>query len=144
MTYLLRIGSMTDATYTDTMTVTVPNVAIGGSIFLLITGALGAGGAVGAYEGVASQVATLSVSRVAGSNAVATLASVAVTSNAVVSGAATIALANQLSSISGAVGAVNTFTLQTRVTKGSGSSANHTATVLAWLFNPTATGISLS
>lgn len=142
--FVKTVGSIADATATPLMTVTVPNAAAGAVIFAVVTGAIGAGGAVGAYEVVASQILTISVARVAGVNCVANQATVAVTSNAAVSGATTVTLANALSSITGAVGASNSFTLNVTITKGGGASGNHNATVMAWLFNPTAAGVSLS
>jgi hypothetical protein len=139
-----NITGVVDNTFTDVFTVTVPNSQESASLLVVTMGALGAGGAVGAGEAVASEVKTLSVARVAGVAVVGNLSSAGLTSNAAVAGAATITLTTQLSAITGAVGAANTFTLQVRVTKGSGSSAAHTANVLVFLYNGVATGISLS
>jgi hypothetical protein len=61
-----------------------------------------------------------------------------------VAGAATITLAAAASSISSAVGAVNTFTVNVTIARGTGSSTHHTCSVDAVLLNANASGITLS
>ena len=61
-----------------------------------------------------------------------------------VAGAGTVTVTGDLSTISGAVGASNTFTIRVTITKSGGSSANHTCTLVAEILNANATGVSIA
>ena len=139
------IASIADNTATDTFTVTIPNAAHSASIMVLLTGSLGAGGAIGANEASASIGYNIAVTRTAGVNAVATIsAAFGSAASAAVAGAATITVAGTLSAISGAVGATNTFTIKVTIARGSGTSTNHTCFAYAKLLNANATGITIA
>lgn len=139
-----EVTGLTDNTYTDVLTVTVPNAAESATIPIVINARLGAGGAIGADECTGTAYGQVVVARTAGVNAVGTAVALSNAGSACVAGATTIATAYQLSSISGAVGAVNTFTIQVRVTKGGGSSAAHKVDVSVDTLNANAAGITVS
>lgn len=139
-----EVTGLADATFTDVITVTVPNAAESATIPIVINTRLGAGGTIGADECTGTAYGQVVVARTAGVNAVATATALADTGSACVAGATTIATAYQVSSISGAVGAVNTFTIQIRITKGAGSSANHKVDVQADVLNANASGVTIS
>lgn len=138
------VTGLADATFTDLFTVTVPNAANSATIPLLLNGILGAGGTVGAGECTATAYGQLVVARTAGLATVASAVALSNAGTACVAGATTIALAYQVSSITGANGATQTFTIQGRVTKGAGSSANHVVLASASLLNWGASGITIS
>lgn len=136
--------TLTDATPTDVATVTVKNTAAAAKIRFILVAALGAGGAVGAGEAVASICYDVTVVRLAGVNAVATISAAYGSATAKVAGAATITLTAALSAVSGGVTADNTFTIQATVTKGSGASDNHTCFVYSEVLNQAAIGVTVA
>lgn len=136
--------AIADATGTAVLTVTIPNAAHSGSVRVTLVGSLGAGGAIGANEASGTVSYDFAVARTAGVNAVTAISSAYGSGMASVAGAATITVTAAASAISGAVGAVNTFTVNVTITKGSGASANHTCLVMAEVLNANATGITLS
>lgn len=141
------ITGMSDATATSLLTVTVPNVAVGATVMAFITASLGAGGAVGAFESNDSCLYCFTVTRTAGLAMTAggiTLGAGNHTSSQGVAGANTCTLSLGFSSVSGGNTATQTASLQATVTKGGGASSNHQCNIVAWLFNSTATGVSLS
>lgn len=137
------VTAIPDATVTTVFTVTVPNAAHSAMIEVGLTGSLGAGGAIGANEATGTATYQIAVARTAGVNAVASISSVYGSTTAAVAGAATITVTGNLGAVSGAVGASNTFTIRVTITKGSGSSANHTCLAYARLMNANATGITI-
>jgi len=143
-TIVKKITGMTDATATDVLTVTIPNAAHAASIRVQVCGSLGAGGAVGANESTATNAYNISIARVAGVAAVRNQSSafgpIAIQS----AGAATLSAVMTTSGMTGAAGATQTFTIRVTVTKGSGSSDNHSAVVLAEVLNFNASGVTLS
>lgn len=138
------VTGIADATGTAVFTVTVPNSAQAAMIELNILASLGAGGAIGAFEASAEAIGAVIVARTAGVNAVATAATLTNTATAAVAGATTITLAYAVSAISGAVGAVNTFTINVTITKGGGASANHQAFVEATVLNAVGSGVTIA
>ena len=138
------VSAIADATATAVFTVTVPNAAHSANVEVTLNGSLGAGGAIGANEATGSIKYNVSIARTAGVNAVATISTAYGSTTSSVAGAATITVTGDLSAISGAVGATNTFTIRVTITKGSGSSANHTCTAHAVLLNANATGITIA
>ena len=132
-------------TATACLTITVPNAAHATRVLVEITGALGAGGAIGADEASASICYVIDIARTAGVNAVATISSAFGSSGSTaVAGAATCTVTAAMSAVSGAVGAVNTFTVNVTIARGSGSSDNHTCVVYATVHTKNATGVTLS
>lgn len=138
------VSSIADATATNVFTVTIPNAAHSANVEVTLNGSLGAGGAIGANEATGTVKYNVSIARTAGVNAVANISTVYGSSTSSVAGAATITVAGDLSAISGAVGAANTFTIRVTITKGSGSSANHTCTAHAVLLNANSSGITIA
>lgn len=139
-----KVTAIADATATDVLTITVPNAAHASSVRVTLAGSLGAGGAIGANEASGTVSYDIVITRTAGVNAVATISAAYGSGMASVAGAATITVTAAMSAVSGAVGAVNTFTVKTTITKGSGASANHTCAVFGTVFNSNATGVTLS
>lgn len=143
-TMLKRVTGIADATATAVFTVTVPNAAHSANVEVTLNGSLGAGGAIGANEATGSIKYNVSIARTAGVNAVATISTAYGSTTSSVAGAATITVTGDLSAISGAVGATNTFTIRVTITKGSGSSDNHTCTAHAVLLNANASGVTIA
>lgn len=129
--------------FTDVLTVTVPNLNVGAVIEVTLSGSLGAGGAVGEFESTIGRSLLLSVTRVAG---LATNVSITTASNSTIAsvvGAAGITQTTQVSVISGLNTATQTFTLQYRITRGSGASNNHIAAVRTSISSPAPTTLSI-
>lgn len=138
------VSSIADATATAVFTVTVPNAAHSANVEVTLNGSLGAGGAIGANEATGTIKYNVSIARTAGVNAVATISTAYGSATSSVAGAATITVTGDLGAVSGAVGATNTFTIRVTITKGSGSSANHTCTAHAVLVNANSSGVTIS
>lgn len=129
---------------TATATVTIPNAAHAATVRVTIVGSLGAGGAIGAYEATGTISYDIAVARTAGVNAVGTFSAAYGSATTNVAGGATITITASGSSVSGAVGATNTFTINVTIARGSGSSTNHTALLQAEVINANASGITVS
>ncbi len=139
------VTAIANAVATAVVTVTIPNGAHAGTLRVNLLGSLGAGGAVGANEASASIGYDVTFSRTTGVNAVAAIATAYGSSgSAAVAGAATCTITAAVSAVSGAVGAANTFTLNVTISRGSGSSTNHTCFVFGELLNSNATGITVA
>jgi hypothetical protein len=138
------VASIADATATTVFTVTVPNASHSAMVKVTLVGKIGAGGAIGAGEATGTISYDIAIARTAGVNAVATISTAYGSSTAAVAGATTITVAGDLGAVSGAVGASNTFTIRVTITKGGGSSANHTCLAYARLMNANATGITIA
>lgn len=140
-----KVTAIANNSATAVLTITIPNAAHSAYIMVHLDGALGAGGAIGAYEAGAGITYGVKIQRTAGVNAVAAIATADASSGSTaVAGAATCTVTAAMSSVSGAVGAVNTFTVNVTIARGSGSSDNHTCAVFAWIMNQNATGVTLS
>lgn len=138
------VTAFTDAAAKTVFTVTVPNAAHHAVLEVEIQGALGAGGAIGAGEAMATNTYKIAIVRTAG---VATVATASAATHAVavaVAGAATVTATAAVSAMSGAVGATQTFTIDVTITKSGGSSDNHTCLAYAKLMNANATGITIA
>jgi hypothetical protein len=138
------VGSIDDNTATAVLTATIPNSAISASLRVRLVGALGAAGAIGAREATGTVAYDIAITRTAGVNAVVTASSAYGSGMANVAGAATITVVAAASAISGAVDAVNTFTVNVTINSGSGVSANHTCLVIAELANAVASGVTIA
>lgn len=139
------VTSIADNTFTDVFTVTVPNAAHSASIRVRLTGSAGAGGSIGANESTQDAEYMINVARTAGVNAVATIgAVVGQAAAATVTGGNNIAVSAQLSAISGAVGAANTFTIQVKIARAAGTATNHTCLAFAELLNANNAGVTIS
>lgn len=138
-----QVTAIADATATTVFTVTVPNAAHSASIKVMLVGSIGAGGAIGANEATGTVAYDIAIARTAGVNAVATISAAYGSVTSAVAGATTITVTGDLGAVSGAVGASNTFTIRVTITKGGGSSANHTCMAYARIVNANATGITI-
>jgi len=137
------VASIADATATDAITVTVPNGAHSASINVKVVGSIGAGGAIGANEASAAASYDFTLTRTSGVSCVVGASSAYSTSSASVAGATTCTTTLTATSMTGAVGDSQSFRIQVTVTKGGGSSANHTALVLAEVMNANASGVTI-
>lgn len=138
------VTAFADAVAKSVFTVTVPNAAHHAVIELEIQGALGAGGAVGAGEAMATNTYKIAIVRTAG---VATVATATAASDGVavaVAGANTVTATAAVSAMTGAVGATQTFEINVTITKNAGASDNHTCLAYAKLMNANATGITIA
>jgi hypothetical protein len=134
-----KITGMTDATFTDILTVTVPNAAHAAGIFIRASASLGDA------DSSACDSYFVTLARQSGAATVLE-GDIGVTSVAQPSatGAQTIVLAFQLSSLTGAVGATQTFTVQAKITRGGGASDNHYMTFVAELLNNNTGGVTMT
>lgn len=140
-----QVTAISNNVATAVFTVTVPNAQHNATIEVELTGILGAGGAIGAGEASSTNSYKINVSRTAGVNAVASAVSTAFGAAASnVAGAATVTTTGTVSSISGAVGATNTFTINVTIVRSGGSSDNHVCLAYAKLMNANATGITIA
>lgn len=138
------VTGIANNTATDVITVTVPNAAHAAMITVDITGSLGAGGAIGAFEATGVTRYQIAVARTAGVATVATASSAIGGATSAVAGASTITVTAVVSAITGAVGVTQTFTIQVTIAHGSGSSTNHSAVIRCAVLNANATGITIS
>jgi hypothetical protein len=138
------VTAFTDGVAKATFTVTIPNAAHCATLEVEVTGICGAGGAIGAGEATASNTYKFSIVRTAGVNAVVGASAAFGASAANVAGGTTLTATAAASAIAGAVGAVNTFTVDVTITKGGGASDNHTALMYGKLMNNAAGGITIA
>lgn len=138
------VTAFTNAAAKATFTVTIPNAAHSASIEVQVIGSLGAGGAIGANEATASNTYTITLCRTSGVATVPAISAAYGAAAANVAGAATVTCTAALSAIAGAVGATQTFTIDVTITRGSGSSDNHTCLCYARLMNANVTGVTIA
>lgn len=124
------VTGMANNVFTDVLTLTIPNVACAAIIEVTLTGSLGAGGAIGPYESTTGRTVLLTVTRTPNLSAVVDVSTPTNAMDVRVAGGATINQATQMSAVSGLATAIQTASLQYRLTRGSGASTNH-VTVLA-------------
>lgn len=129
-----------DNTATDVITVTVPNGNHAGTIRLTF---LSSNGSTDAFESSRTATGLVVLARTTGANVVATAVALADAGIATVSGGETHTLAYDLSSISGAVGATNTFTIRVTI-DDSGNLGSNQVVVLAELINAEASGVTMA
>jgi hypothetical protein len=127
-----------DNTATDLITVTVPNSSQSASIKIWFTAA---SGGTDAYESTRAAQGMISIARTTGVNVVAGAATLELPVIATVSGGDTFTLAYGVSAVTGAVGAVNTFTIQ--VTLNSVGNQALTCMARAELMNAVGTGVTM-
>ena len=137
------ISGISDAVATDILTVTIPNAAHSAGIRLKIVGSLGAGGVIGANEASVVAAYDIVAGKTAGQDLAHAISPVYGTAFCQISAGATITATCDFGATSGAVGATQTFPIRVTITKGSGSSNNHTCLVVAELMNANATGVTI-
>lgn len=138
------VTAFTDGVAKTVFTLTIPNAAHSATYEITVCGAIGAGGAIGADEASATNKYQVTIARTAGVNAVAGISAAFGASTAAVAGATTVTCTAALAAVSGAVGATNTIDIQATITKGGGSSDNHTCVATASLLNANASGITIA
>ncbi len=139
------VASIADNTATDVLTVTIPNTAQSACIEVDLLGRSGAGGSIGADESAQLAKYLINVTRTAGVNAVVAIGAILPQPAAVtVAGGNAVAVTGSISSVSGAVGATNTFTIKVTIARAGGTATNHTCTAIARLLNANASGITIS
>ena len=143
-TIIKKITDIDDAVATDILTVTVPNADHAAAVKLTFLSSNGNGDSdMTAFE--SSRVATghVVVARTTDANAVTAAATIDDAAIATVAGGATHTLAYDLSSISGAAGAVNTFTIRVTINDSLNLGSNQLV-VFATLINSEATGVTIA
>lgn len=138
------VTGIADATGTDVLTVTVPNVTTDFTLTVLAKASIGANGAVGAGEATRTVRYDFAVNRFAGAATVIGASSVYGSATAASAGATTIATTLAASAVSGANSATQTFTIQITITKGGGSSANHYCKVVGTVLILDGVGVTLT
>jgi len=130
-----KLTGLTDAAQTKCFDVLIPNAATSVAIKILALGSIGAGGAVGANEASATLECDVVITRTPGLTCTVAQSVSYGTATTAVAGATTCTVAVDSSLISGAAGADQTVSIRVAITKGGGSSNNHTATLFAELIN---------
>lgn len=139
-----RVTAIADATATSVLTITVPNVTAAASVRVTLNGALGAGGAVGAGEANGTVSYDFVIGRFAGNVATILIATAYGSAMTLSAGAATVTVTAAASTVTGGATASNSFTVNVTITKGSGSSANHTCVVWGTVLNSLAGGVTIA
>lgn len=134
--------AIADNTATAVFTVTVPNVDTAAVIEIDLLASIGGGG--DNWESTRYAKGAVVVSRTTGANAVGAVATLALPQISTVSGGQTITLAYDLGSVSGAVGATNTFTIRVTIAKGGGSANTHQCVAVAKVINANVSGVTLA
>jgi hypothetical protein len=140
-TLVVRKTGIADATATAIITVTVPNAAHNAAIFLDILGHLGTG--TDASESSRTATGSVVIARTAGVDTVAVVSTLEAAQIATVAGGGTLTLAYDLSALTGASSATQTFTIRLTLTV-TGTITDHTAVVSARLLNSLATGVTMA
>ncbi len=130
--------------FIDILTVTIPNNNVSALIQVDLLGALGAGGAVGPNESSTGRTAYIAITRVQNVAADSTVTIAVNAADAKVLGGAGITLGTQMSAITGAANAVQTATLQARITRGGGTSNNHELSIRAQIIRGANGGVNIS
>jgi hypothetical protein len=138
------VTAFTNAVAKTVFTLTIPNAAHSASYLVRLTGSIGAGGAIGPNEASATNCYIVTLTRTPGANATAAISAAFGAAATAVAGATTVTCTGALAAVSGGVGAVNTIDLQATITRGGGSSDNHTIVATASLLNANATGITIA
>ncbi len=138
--FVKKVTGIADNTATDVLTVTIPNANHAAAIKLTF---LSSNGSTDAFE--SSRVATgeIVVARTTGVVTVTTAVAIANAAIATVAAGATHTLAYNVSAVTGAAGASNSFTIQVTI-DDSGNLGSNQVVVLAELINAEATGITIS
>lgn len=131
------LTAMTNDTYTDVCTITVPNAVHGAGIHVSAVGILGDGDSAQMTEFNAA------IARIAGAATGCTIGSAigAGTKNGATANAS---ISIQASANTGANSATQTFTLQMKVTRSGGSAANHVLVATVTLMNGFASGVTIA
>ena len=135
-----KVTGIADNTATDVFTVTVPNANHSAGVKVRL---VSSNGGTDAFESTRVAEGFVVLARTSGANAVAGVAALTHAQIATVSGGATHTLAYGVSAISGAVGAVNTFTIQVTI-DDSGNLGSNQVVAVAEIINSEATGVTIA
>ena len=135
-----KVTGIADNTATAVLTVTVPNANHAATIRVTL---LSSNGGTDAFESSGTAQGAVVVARTAGVNAVAAAATLTLAQIATVAAGATHTLAYGVSSITGAVGAVNTFTITVTI-DDTGNLGASQCVVVADVINAEASGITIA
>ena len=135
-----KVTGISDNVATDIFTVTIPNANHAAAIKVTL---LSSNGGTDAFESSRVANGAIVVARTTGVNAVAVAAALDDAGIATVAGGATHTLAYNVSAITGAVDASNSFTIQVTIDDSGNLGSNQIITT-AELLNSEATGISIS
>lgn len=138
------VTAIANASATTVLTVTIPNAAHSARVRVTLVGSLGAGGTIGANEATGTIAYDISITRTTGVNAVASISTAYGSASSNVAGGTTITVAGTLAAVSGAVGATNTLPIQVTITRGAGTSTNHTCIACAEVINANTSGVTIA
>jgi len=138
------VTGLLNNTNTTILNITIPNISGGAIIELTISGSLGAGGAVGAFESTTGRSFLIALTRVAGAATVATISIGNLASPAVTVGASSLNLTASLGVVSGANSATQTIPVVLNLSRVSGASTNHTASMVSRIVSPAPTSITIN
>lgn len=138
---VVRKTAIANNTATAVITVTVPNGMHAAAIRLTILGHLGAG--TDTFESARCAEGLIVLARQTGAATVAVAATLALAQIATAAGGGTLTLAYSVSSMTGAVGATQTFDIQVTLVV-TGTITDHTAVVFAELVNSSAAGVTMA
>lgn len=140
-----KVTAFTNASAKTVLTATIPNGQHSAAIEIDVLARLGAGGTIGAGEGVITSKYQVIIGRTAGVAAVSAVsAAIGGQKVAVAGGDAMTSAVITVAAASGAVTDPNTIAIQLTITKAAGASDNHVATVAARIINENATGITIA
>jgi hypothetical protein len=137
---LFKKTGIADNTATAILTLTIPNDEHAAVVKLLF---LSSNGSTDDKESARCAEGAVVITRTAGVNAVAVVATLELAQIATVAAGATHTLAYDLSSVSGAVGAVNTVDIRVTV-NDSGNLGSNQVVVFAELMNAEGSGVTMS
>lgn len=138
---LIKKTAIADNTATDLITVTVPNGEHAAAIRLTFLASLGTG--TDTFESSRCAEGMVVLARKTGVNVVGATATLTLEQIATTSGGGTLTLAYDLGSVSGAVGATNTFTIRATLV-ATGTITDLQCVVLAELINAEASGVTIA
>ncbi len=144
-TLIKNTTGIADAAATTIATVTIPNSAGAASITVNLLASLGAGGAVGAFEESLVAYGVIVVTRTPALAGTAVAVALTNTGKTNVAGAdSTATLAYSVTAIAGGAGATDTFNIQVTISRGGGTSTNHSCLAEITVYNATASGITVA
>ena len=139
------VTAFTDATPKRACRITVPNGAHSGMLRVTLVGSIGAGGSIGANEATRTIAYDIGIARTSGVAMNAAISTAYGNSGSVaVAGATTIDVTAAITLNAEGAGVSNTADVMVTITKGGGTSANHTCRVVAEVVNVNNNGITIS
>lgn len=138
---ILKKTGIADNAATAFLTLTIPNGNHSAAVSLRLLASCAVG--TDAFESSRTATGNVVVARTTGANAVATAATLLGPAIATVSGGGTFTLAYDLSSVSGAVGAVNTVDVRVTIVM-TGTITSHQLVCVAELLNAEASGVTMA